>query len=224
MSARRSGRRGSRTAAGTGSNSRKRCLVDGVKLRALRQDAELSIRQLAYSVGVDPKTITDLEAGGRRTWTQVRVVRSIAAHPEINVDWTDLLVGESKPNERPAAPAAPLLPPRSSLDVFVSEERRAGKLASAAHCARPGSVLRRRGVGQGLLVAGQPGRCALLCSRAHPYSSRSQCHRWPGARHTVSRRLPVRAGAHHRHACQAPVGHGRDHHDRPHPPVSAGVG
>jgi hypothetical protein len=67
----------------------------------------------------------------RRQWSTVRVVRSIAAHPQINVEWTELLVDEPKPpraSKSEPTSAAPTLPPRSSLDVFVSEERRVGKL------------------------------------------------------------------------------------------------
>lgn len=98
-----------------------RCRVDGSKLRALRQDAELSIRELAYAVDVDPKTITELEAG-RRQWSQLRVVRSIAAHPAINVAWADLLL-RNEPRaqsiERPST---------SSLDAYVEEERNGATL------------------------------------------------------------------------------------------------
>ncbi len=101
-----------------------RCRVDGAKLRALRTDAELSIRELAYAVEVDPKTITELEAG-RREWSQLRVIRSIAAHPAINVAWGELLVGSAtKPTS-----AAPLRQSTSSLDAFVEEERRGAALA-----------------------------------------------------------------------------------------------
>ena len=95
--------------------------VDGAKLRKLREDAELSIRALALGVGVDPSTIADLEAG-KREWSQLRVVRSIAAHPAIDVDYRDLLLDE-KPSARPKATP---LPPRSSLDLYVDEERRLG--------------------------------------------------------------------------------------------------
>ncbi len=100
-----------------------RCRVDGAKLRALRIDAELSIRELAYAVEVDPKTITELEAG-RREWSQLRVIRSIAAHPAINVAWAELLVGAVKQ----AASAAPSRQATSSLDAFVEEERRGATL------------------------------------------------------------------------------------------------
>ncbi len=105
-----------------------RCRVDGAKLRALREDAELSIRELAYSVGVDPKTITDLEAG-RRDWSQVRVIRSIASHPQINVDWKELVLADVAPSSE-APTVTNLLPARSSLDAYVAEERRIGKLPS----------------------------------------------------------------------------------------------
>lgn len=94
--------------------------VDGAKLRKLREDAELSIRALALDVGIDPSTVADLEAG-RRESSQLRVVRSIAAHPAINIDYKDLLVDEP----RPAAPKTALAP-RSSLDLYVDEERRLG--------------------------------------------------------------------------------------------------
>jgi transcriptional regulator with XRE-family HTH domain len=98
------------------------CRIDGAKLRKLRLDAELTIRALAYAVEVDPKTITDIEAG-RRTRSQIRVARSIAAHPDINVDWTELLPDDDK--RRPAPTIA--LAPRSSLDTLVAEERRVGR-------------------------------------------------------------------------------------------------
>ena len=100
------------------------CRIDGRKLRKLRLDAELTIRALAYAVDVDPKTITDIEAG-RRERSQIRVARSIAAHPEINVDWTELLPDDDK--RRP--PPTIALAPRSSLDALVAEERRIGKPA-----------------------------------------------------------------------------------------------
>lgn len=97
-----------------------RCRVDGSRLRSLRQDAELSIRELAYAVDVDPKTITELEAG-RRQWSQLRVVRSIAAHPDINVAWAELLVREPKAH-------AIQRPNTSSLDAYVEEERNGAAL------------------------------------------------------------------------------------------------
>jgi transcriptional regulator with XRE-family HTH domain len=109
-------------------HDRERCQIDGKKVRALRLDAELSIRDLAFAADVDAKTITDLEAG-RRSWSFVRVARGIAAHPEINVDWKQLLV--NAPDDQPPsapAPSPPESPQRSSLDVFVAEERRVGKL------------------------------------------------------------------------------------------------
>src|SRR4051794_24716170 len=98
------------------------CRIDGAKLRKLRLDAELTIRALAYAVEVDPKTITDIEAG-RRQRSQIRVARSIAAHPDIDVDWTELLPDDDK--RRPTPTIA--LAPRSSLDTLVAEERRVGK-------------------------------------------------------------------------------------------------
>jgi transcriptional regulator with XRE-family HTH domain len=97
-----------------------RLRVDGAKLRKIRDDAELSIRALALDVGIDPSTVADLEAG-RREWSQLRVIRSIAAHPAIDVDYHDLLV-----DERKTAMPRSVLPPRSSLDVYVDEERRLG--------------------------------------------------------------------------------------------------
>ncbi len=94
--------------------------VDGAKLRALRLDAELSIRELAYSVEVDPKTITDLEAG-RRAWSHVRVVRSIAAHPSINVAWQELVIRDEEATNRKRATL--FRPVTSSLDAFVHAEK-----------------------------------------------------------------------------------------------------
>ena len=91
------------------------CRIDGAKLRRLRNDAELSVRALAFAAGVDPKTVTQIEGGHRKTSTE-RVARSLAAHPAIDVDYRELLVD-------PPASAAP----RSSLDRFVDEERRVGK-------------------------------------------------------------------------------------------------
>jgi len=102
-----------------------RCQVDAAKLRALRLDAELTVRRLAWEAEIDPKSVTELEAG-RRAWSTRRVVRSIAAHPEINVDWRELLV--KRPRDLDDASRATSLPPRSSLDEYVSEERRIGKL------------------------------------------------------------------------------------------------
>jgi transcriptional regulator with XRE-family HTH domain len=114
-------RRGSRRARKT-TEADDYCRIDGSKLRKLRLDAELTIRALAYAVEVDPKTITDIEAG-RRERSQIRVARSIAAHPDINVDWTELLPDDDK--RRPTPTIA--LAPRSSLDALVAEERRIGK-------------------------------------------------------------------------------------------------
>ena len=116
-------RRGSGRSGKTQEHDRDYCRIDGGKLRKLRLDAELTIRALAYAVDVDPKTITDIEAG-RRARSQIRVARSIAAHPEINVDWTELLPDDDK--RRP--PPTIVLAPRSSLDALVAEERRIGKL------------------------------------------------------------------------------------------------
>jgi transcriptional regulator with XRE-family HTH domain len=110
--------------------------VDGAKLRKLREDAELSIRALALDVGIDPSTVADLEAG-RRDSSQLRVVRSIAAHPAINVDYNDLLVDEP----RSAVPKT-VLAPRSSLDAYVDEERRLG---APERIATPYGVLRHFG-------------------------------------------------------------------------------
>lgn len=98
-----------------------RLRIDGAKLRRLREDAELSIRGLAIDVGIDPSTIADLEAG-RREWSQLRVIRSIAAHPAIDVDYNELLV-DAKPT---MSNVDVKLPPRSSLDAYVDEERRIG--------------------------------------------------------------------------------------------------
>ncbi len=117
-------RRGSGRSRKTQEHDRDYCRIDGRKLRKLRLDAELTIRALAYAVDVDPKTITDIEAG-RRERSQIRVARSIAAHPEINVDWTELLPDDDK--RRP--PPTIALAPRSSLDALVAEERRIGKPA-----------------------------------------------------------------------------------------------
>ena len=116
----------------TAANDRERCRIDGAQLRKLRVDAELSIRVLAYAVGVDPKTITDLEAG-RRGWSTIRIARDIAAHPDINVDWTELRADGRVTASAPAAATASratgaALPSRSSLDSFVEEERRVGPL------------------------------------------------------------------------------------------------
>jgi transcriptional regulator with XRE-family HTH domain len=115
-------RRGVRRSTKTTETDRDYCRIDGGKLRKLRLDAELTIRALAYAVDVDPKTITDIEAG-RRERSQIRVARSIAAHPDINVDWTELLPEGDK--RRPQTTIA--LAPRSSLDALVDEERRIGK-------------------------------------------------------------------------------------------------
>jgi DNA-binding XRE family transcriptional regulator len=115
-------RRGDQRSRKTPENERAYCRIDGEKLRKLRVDAELTIRALAYAVDVDPKTITDIEAG-RRARSEIRVARSIGAHPDINVDWTELLPNDDK--RRPAPTI--VLPPRSSLDALVAEERRLGK-------------------------------------------------------------------------------------------------
>src|SRR6266568_5035707 len=117
-------RRGNGRSRKTQEHDRDYCRIDGRKLRKLRLDAELTIRALAYAVDVDPKTITDIEAG-RRDRSQIRIARSIATHPEINVDWTELLPDDDK--RRP--PAIIALAPRSSLDTLVAEERRIGKPA-----------------------------------------------------------------------------------------------
>ncbi len=103
----------------------KRLRVNGTKLRALRQDAELSIRELAFAVDVDPKTITDLEAG-RREWSQLRVIRSIAAHPAINVAWQELVLQDQAPSE--VDRSAPFRPVTSSLDELVHAEKRGAAL------------------------------------------------------------------------------------------------
>src|SRR4051812_32735171 len=116
------GQGGGRRSRKTQDDDRDYCRIDGRKLRKLRLDAELTIRALAYAVDVDPKTITDIEAG-RRERSQMRVARSIAAHPDINVDWTELLPDADK--RRP--PPTIALAPRSSLDALVAEERRTGK-------------------------------------------------------------------------------------------------
>jgi transcriptional regulator with XRE-family HTH domain len=104
----------------SGRQSGQRLRVDGAKLRKIREDAELSIRALALEVGIDPSTVADLEAG-RREWSQLRVIRSIAAHPAIDVDYHDLLV-----DDRKVVVSQPPLAPRSSLDLYVNEERRLG--------------------------------------------------------------------------------------------------
>lgn len=115
-------RRRNPRARNTGDRDGAYCRIDGDKLRKLRVDAELTIRALAYAVDVDPKTITDIESG-RRQRSQIRVARSIAAHPDINVDWTELLPDDDA--RRPLPTIA--LAPRSTLDALVAEERRIGK-------------------------------------------------------------------------------------------------
>ena len=107
----------------------KRQRVNGEKLRALRQDAELSIRELAFAVDVDPKTITDLEAG-RREWSQLRVIRSIAAHPSINVAWQELVIPDDTTTDNTTT--TPFRPVTSSLDAFVHEEKRGASLPMTA--------------------------------------------------------------------------------------------
>jgi transcriptional regulator with XRE-family HTH domain len=104
---------------------RDRCRIDGAKLRKLRMDAELSIRALAFAAGVDPKTITDLEAG-RRGWSTIRIARDLASHPAIDVDWTDLRAGGDSAEAPRKATAS--LPSGSSLDAFVEAERRLAPL------------------------------------------------------------------------------------------------
>jgi transcriptional regulator with XRE-family HTH domain len=111
----------------TDANDRERCRIDGTKLRKLREDAELSIRALAFAAGVDPKTITDLEAG-RRGWSTIRIARDLASHPAIDVDWTELRAGGDSDEAPRKATAA--LPSRSSLDAFVEEEHHVGPLPS----------------------------------------------------------------------------------------------
>lgn len=115
---RRRNERSRRTPANEGTY----CRIDGKKLRKLRLDAELTIRALADAVEVDPKTITDIESD-RRERSQLRVARSIAAHPDINVDWTELLPDDDERRPRPTIALAP----RSSLDELVAEERRIRK-------------------------------------------------------------------------------------------------
>lgn len=103
-----------------------RLRVDAAKLRKLREDAELSIRTLAMDVGVDPSTVADLEAG-RRDWSQLRVIRSIAAHPAIDVDYRELLATDERRLVEEKPPISTYsLAPRSSLDAYVDEERRLG--------------------------------------------------------------------------------------------------
>lgn len=128
--------------------------VDGTKLRSLRQDAELSIRELAYAVDVDPKTITELEAG-RREWSQVRVIRSIAAHPSINVAWQELVIRDEDPIDRKGA--TPFRPVTSSLDAFVHEEKRGAALPMLATTA---GVLPGFGAAQLVNVFSSPMACA----------------------------------------------------------------
>lgn len=106
----------------TAPNESAYCRIDGQKLRKVRIDAELTIRALADAVEVDPKTITEIESG-RRERSQIRVARSIAAHPDINLDWTELLPDDDA--RRP--PPTIGLGPRSTLDALVAEERRIGK-------------------------------------------------------------------------------------------------
>ena len=52
------------------------------------------------------------------------MIRSIAAHPAINVAWRDLLIGAVTQH----ATAVPARPTTSSLDAFVEEERRGAAL------------------------------------------------------------------------------------------------
>ncbi len=114
-----------RKSASDGADDREQCAIDGAKLRRFRLDAELSIRALAYAVGVDPKTITDIEAG-RRDRSFVRVARSIASHPDLDIEWTELLAVNGP--KAPVTISTTTLPARSSLDAIVDEERRIGKL------------------------------------------------------------------------------------------------
>jgi transcriptional regulator with XRE-family HTH domain len=142
----------------TPESDREYCRIDGKKLRKLRLDAELTIRVLAYAVDVDPKTITDIEAG-RRERSEMRIARSIAAHPDINVDWTDLLPDDDK--RRP--PPRIALAPRSSLDALVAEERRVGKPALVDFC---GSLIPVFGASDLVNVFASPGSHAGDCTCA----------------------------------------------------------
>ncbi len=120
----RSGKR-TKTARGRKAAGVQRLRVDSAKLRKLREDAELSVRALAFAVGVDPSTVMDLESG-RREWSQLRTVRSIASHPALDVDYRELLVEELAPASAVMPKSTANIPPRSSLDAYVNEERRLG--------------------------------------------------------------------------------------------------
>jgi transcriptional regulator with XRE-family HTH domain len=120
----RSGKR-VKTVRGGKTGGTQRLRVDGAKLRKLREDAELSVRALAFAVGVDPSTVMDLESGQRES-SQLRTVRSLASHPAIDVDYSELLIEEAAPAPATTPRPAANIPPRSSLDAYVNEERQLG--------------------------------------------------------------------------------------------------
>jgi transcriptional regulator with XRE-family HTH domain len=107
-----------------------RIACNGTRLRELREDLEISIRDLAAKASVDAKTVIDLEHG-RRSWVYPKTLKSIAAAlsalGRIDVDWTELQANtvEAAPKKRPAR-IADELPPRSSLDALVAAERKHG--------------------------------------------------------------------------------------------------
>jgi transcriptional regulator with XRE-family HTH domain len=78
--------------------------VNGARIRELRVELEMSVRELANKAKVDPHTITDWE-NGRTVVAQVPKIKDVAS--AFDVEWTDLIVddrnGESK--ARNATPA-----------------------------------------------------------------------------------------------------------------------
>lgn len=105
-----------------------RIVCNGPRLRELREDLEISIRDLAQKANVDAKTIIDLEHG-RRSWVYPKTLKNVAAALSAlggtDVDWAKLRARSAPPKPRPSR-IADELPPRSSLDKYVSAERRAG--------------------------------------------------------------------------------------------------
>jgi DNA-binding XRE family transcriptional regulator len=63
-------------------------VIDGAKMRFIREDHEMTVRALAEKSGVDPKTIVDLEKN-RRRWSYLGTVKDLAV--ALDCDWRELV-------------------------------------------------------------------------------------------------------------------------------------
>ncbi|HJU24990.1 MAG TPA: helix-turn-helix domain-containing protein [Casimicrobiaceae bacterium] len=75
--------------------------IAAARIRELRIELEMSVRELANKAKVDPHTITDWE-NGRTELAQVAKIKDVAS--ALDVEWTELILEEAAPKARIATP------------------------------------------------------------------------------------------------------------------------